>query len=97
MYPAMVGHFLLLIEQIVADADHVHAGLERSQAGLPGAHRLLQSLHLHVVGDQKRIGKPPAQPAEAAADKVIGLSLSHCRTMAWLTSTASPNIFGASE
>ena len=27
--------------------------------------RLLQSLHLHVVGDQERIGKPRAQPAKA--------------------------------
>ena len=56
------GHLLFLIEQVVADAEHVDAGFQRLKAGLPGAERLLQSLHLHVVADQERIGQAGAQP-----------------------------------
>ena len=35
------------------------------QAGFPGAQRLLQSLHLHVVGNQERVGKTVAQPPDS--------------------------------
>ena len=53
-------HLLLLVEQVIADAEHVHAGPDRLQAGCLGAERLLQPLHLHVVCYEQRIGEPPA-------------------------------------
>ena len=73
-----ISHFPFLIEQVVADTEHIHAGLQRLKTGVPGSQRLLQALHLHVVGDDQGVGKVAAQAADAGGgqrDRVVAVPL----------------------
>lgn len=72
-----IGHFLRLIEQIVADSEHVHAGFQRLQAGFTRAERLPQSLHLHVVANSSVSGSHPKPDSRSSVRQAACASLSN--------------------
>lgn len=69
--PAMPDISLLLIEQVIADAEHVHAGPDRLQAGCPGAERFATSASACRRLEQ-RIGSRRRSWPSPAGDRVIG-------------------------
>lgn len=72
-----IGHFLRLIEQIVADSERVHAGFQRLQAGFTRAERLPQSLHLHVVANSSVSGSHPKPYSRSSVRQAACASLSN--------------------